>query len=175
MSAYLLKVEQGTPFAVQHVAECCPDDDTAADLYLQAVEQLGAAGLLQYEISNFAKAGFESRHNCKYWHCEPYLGIGPSAHSCWNGKRFFVPSAVSDFLEQPVQPVETEDETPCTPEEKLLLGMRLTEGVPASWLAEKQAAAERYCKLGFLQKVGERIAFTPKGFLVSNTILAELI
>ena len=175
VSAYLLKVEQGTPFAVQHVAECCPDDDTAADLYLQAVEQLGAAGFLQYEISNFAKAGFESRHNCKYWHCEPYLGIGPSAHSCWNGKRFFVPSAVSDFLEQPVQPVETEDETPCTPEEKLLLGMRLTEGVPASWLAEKQAAAERYCKLGFLQKVGERIAFTPKGFLVSNTILAELI
>lgn len=88
VSAYLLKVEQGTPFAVQHVAECCPDDDTAADLYLQAVEQLGAAGFLQYEISNFAKAGFESRHNCKYWHCEPYLGIGPSAHSCWNGKRF---------------------------------------------------------------------------------------
>ncbi|MDA6254970.1 hypothetical protein OSK51_30060, partial [Escherichia coli] len=65
--------------------------------------------------------------------------------------------------------------TPCTPEEKLLLGMRMTEGVPASWLAEKQAAAERYCKLGILQKVGERIAFTPKGFLVSNTILAELI
>lgn len=63
VSAYLLKVEQGTPFAVQHVAECCPDDDTAADLYLQAVEQLGAAGFLQYEISNFAKAGFESRHN----------------------------------------------------------------------------------------------------------------
>ena len=86
-----------------------------------------------------------------------------------------MPSAVSDFLEQPVQPVETEDETPCTPEEKLLLGMRLTEGVPASWLAEKQAAAECYCKLGFLQKVGERIAFTPKGFLVSNTIIAELI
>lgn len=105
----------------------------------------------QYEISNFAKPGFESRHNCKYWHCEPYLGIGPSAHSCWNGKRFFVPSSAASFLEQPVQTVETEDGAPCTLEERLMLGLRLTEGVPAAWLAEKKAAVERYCKLGFLR------------------------
>lgn len=88
ISAYLLKIEPGTPFARQQIAAQCPDEDAAADLYLQAVEQLNAAGFAQYEISNFAKPGFESRHNCKYWHCEPYLGIGPSAHSCWNGKRF---------------------------------------------------------------------------------------
>lgn len=175
VSAYLLKVEPGTTFAQQHIASQCPDEDTAADLYLQTVEQLGAAGFAQYEISNFAKTGFESRHNCKYWHCEPYLGIGPSAHSCWNGRRFFVPSSVESFLEQPVQTVETEDDAPCTLEEQLMLGMRLTEGVPAAWLSEKQAAVERYCKLGFLRKAGDRIAFTPKGFLVSNTILAELV
>lgn len=153
----------------------CPDEDAAADLYLQAVEQLNAAGFAQYEISNFAKPGFESRHNCKYWHCEPYLGIGPSAHSCWNGKRFFVPSSAASFLEQPVQTVETEDGAPCTLEERLMLGLRLTEGVPAAWLAEKKAAVERYCKLGFLRRTGDRVAFTPKGFLVSNTILAELV
>ncbi|MFR4477576.1 MAG: hypothetical protein ACLT3Y_10440 [Ruminococcus callidus] len=102
------------------------------------MEQLNAAGFAQYEISNFAKPGFESRHNCKYWHCEPYLGIGPSAHSCWNGKRFFVPSSAASFLEQPVQTVETEDGAPCTLEERLMLGLRLTEGVPAAWLAEKK-------------------------------------
>ena len=175
ISAYLLKIEPGTPFARQQIAAQCPDEDAAADLYLQAVEQLNAAGFAQYEISNFAKPGFESRHNCKYWHCEPYLGIGPSAHSCWNGKRFFVPSSAASFLEQPVQTVETEDGAPCTLEERLMLGLRLTEGVPAAWLAEKKAAVERYCKLGFLRRTGDRVAFTPKGFLVSNTILAELV
>ena len=175
ISAYLLKIEPGTPFARQQIAAQCPDEDAAADLYLQAVEQLNAAGFAQYEISNFAKPGFESRHNCKYWHCEPYLGIGPSAHSCWNGKRFFVPSSAASFLEQPVQSVETEDDAPCTLEERLMLGLRLTEGVPAAWLAEKKAAVERYCKLGFLRRTGDRVAFTPKGFLVSNTILAELV
>lgn len=175
VSAYLLKIEPGTAFAQQHIAAQCPDEDTAADLYLQTVEQLAAAGFAQYEISNFARPGFESRHNCKYWHCEPYLGIGPSAHSCWNGRRFFVPASVESFLGQPVQTVETEDDAPCTLEERLMLGMRLTEGVPAAWLSEKQSAVERYCKLGFLRKAGDRIAFTPKGFLVSNTILAELV
>ena len=173
ISGYLLKIEPGTPFATREL--CLPDEDGAADLYLAAAGALEARGYAQYEISNFAKPGFESRHNCKYWHCEPYLGIGPSAHSCWNGKRFFVPSSAASFLEQPVQTVETEDGAPCTLEERLMLGLRLTEGVPAAWLAEKKAAVERYCKLGFLRRTGDRVAFTPKGFLVSNTILAELV
>ncbi|MFR6496587.1 MAG: hypothetical protein ACLUOF_09560 [Ruminococcus sp.] len=86
-----------------------------------------------------------------------------------------MPSSAASFLEQPVQTVETEDGAPCTLEERLMLGLRLTEGVPAAWLAEKKAAVERYCKLGFLRRTGDRVAFTPKGFLVSNTILAELV
>lgn len=175
VSAYLLKVEPGTPFALQHVAESCPDEDMAADLYLQTVTQLEQAGFLQYEISNFARPGFESRHNCKYWHCEPYLGIGPSAHSCWNGARFAVPPSVGIFLQAPVQEIELEDAEPCTREEQIMLGMRLTEGVPAVWLAEKMPLVERFCQAGFLRKRDDRIAFTPKGFLVSNTILAELL
>lgn len=175
VSAYLLKVEPGTPFAMGHTAEHCPDEDTAADLYLQTVALLEQAGFLQYEISNFAKPGFESRHNCKYWHCEPYLGIGPSAHSCWNGTRFSVPPSVEAFLQSPVQETELEDAQPCTQEEQIMLGMRLTEGVPAAWLGEKMPLAERFCQAGFLRKRGDHIAFTPKGFLVSNTILAELL
>lgn len=175
VSAYLLKVEPGTPFALQHVAESCPNEDMAADLYLQTVAQLEQAGFLQYEISNFARPGFESRHNCKYWHCEPYLGIGPSAHSCWNGARFAVPPSVEIFLQAPVQETELEDAEPCTREEQIMLGMRLTEGVPAVWLAEKMPLVERFCQAGFLRKRDDRIAFTPKGFLVSNTILAELL
>lgn len=175
VSAYLLKIESGTPFALQHMSEFCPDEDTAADFYLQAVEMLIQAGFLQYEISNFAKPGFESRHNCKYWNCEPYLGIGPSAHSCWNGIRFSVPSSVQHFLSAPVQQTEIEDDSPCTTEERIMLGMRLTKGIPAAWLTGKKALVEQLCKAGFLRNNEERIAFTPHGFLVSNTILAELL
>lgn len=175
VSAYLLKIEAGTPFAMQHMEELCPEEDAAADLYLQTVESLERFGFAQYEISNFAKPGFESRHNCKYWRCEPYLGIGSSAHSCWNGTRFSVPSSVQLFLEQPVQQTALEDENPCTMEERIMLGMRLTEGVPATWMAEKKLLTERFCRAGFLRQNNERIAFTPKGFLVSNMILAELL
>lgn len=175
ISAYLLKIESGTPFARQHAEQECPDEDTAADLYLQTVRTLEQAGFRQYEISNFAKTGYESRHNCKYWRCVPYLGIGPSAHSCWEGKRFFVPSDTADFLAQPVQRAVLEDAQPCTPEEQIMLGMRLTEGIPAHWLAEKQTEVERFCRLGFLRRADDRISMTPEGFLVSNTILAELL
>lgn len=115
-----------------------------------------------------------SRHNCKYWRCVPYLGIGPSAHSCWE-ESAFVPSDTADFLAQPVQRAVLEDAQPCTPEEQIMLGMRLTEGIPAHWLAEKQTEVERFCRLGFLRRADDRISMTPEGFLVSNTILAELL
>lgn len=175
VSAYLLKIEPGTPFFAQQEELRCPDGDAAADLYLQAVSELEQAGFLQYEISNFAREGFHSRHNCKYWHCVPYLGIGPSAHSCWNGTRFAVPASVQAFLTQPVQYTEIEDATPGTPEERLMLGMRLTEGVPAAWLAGKEHKVQQFSRMGFLRQDGARIALTPKGFLVSNSILAELL
>ncbi len=173
ISAYLLKVESGTPFAQMHMTEQCPNEDAAADLYLQTVECLASAGFVQYEISNFAKPGFQSRHNCKYWKCLPYLGIGPSAHSCWHGKRFSVPSSVEGFLHASVQQTETEDETPCSMEERIMLGMRLREGVPAEWLSDQMPLIHRLNRLGYLELFNGRVAFTPKGFLVSNTILAE--
>lgn len=175
ISAYLLKIEPGTPFAAQHMETHCPDADEAADLYLRAVELLERQGFFQYEISNFSRPGFQSRHNLKYWRCAPYLGIGSSAHSCWHGKRFLVPSDVDEFLRQPRQTMCLEDDAPCTREEQILLGMRLTEGVPAAWLAAHQARVEQFCQAGYLRRQGDRIAFTPKGFLVSNSILAELI
>lgn len=89
LSCYGLKVEEGTALA-QRVArgEQLPDDDTQADLYLWTVERLERAGLRQYEISNFARDGFESRHNLRYWELRPYLGIGPGAHSDFGGHRF---------------------------------------------------------------------------------------
>ena len=83
ISAYLLKVEPETPFASMNWVQQLPDEDATADFYLQTVETLQAAGFLQYEISNFAKAGYESRHNCKYWNCEPYWVWGICPFLLW--------------------------------------------------------------------------------------------
>lgn len=173
VSAYLLKIESGTPFA--EMAADCPEEDQAADLYLLTTELLEQAGFLQYEVSNYARAGFESRHNCKYWTCVPYLGIGPSAHSCWNGVRFSVPASVSDFLQRQRQLTVTEDASACGMDEKIMLGMRLKKGVPAAWLPGKRAFLEKLCDAGYLEWRDDRVCFTPKGFLVSNTILAQLL
>lgn len=98
ISAYLLKIEEGTPFDRNGVAARCPDPDEQAERYLQAVEALARHGFCQYEISNFAKPGFHSRHNCKYWLGAEYLGLGPAAHSLMAGQRFFFPRDLGSFL-----------------------------------------------------------------------------
>ena len=176
LSAYLLKVEEGTPYAKSKWVEQLPDADAAADCYLQTVETLQQSGFLQYEISNFAKPGYESRHNCKYWRCEPYLGFGTSAHSCYGGKRFFVPSDLQAFCEAETQPIVIEDENPCTQEERIMLGLRLLEGIPCKWLHPQQMQQmKRYEKGGLVRFFGERVALTAKGCLVSNAILAEIL
>ena len=79
--------EEGTPFGRQHMERFCPDEERSADLYLFAVNELKQRGFEQYEISNFAKDGKYSRHNTRYWDCSEYLGIGPAAHSFWQGER----------------------------------------------------------------------------------------
>ena len=98
ISAYLLKIEEGTPFDRNGVAARCPDPDEQAERYLQAVEALARHGFCQYEISNFAKPGFHSRHNCKYWLGAEYLGLGQAAHSMMDGRRFFFPWDLAGFL-----------------------------------------------------------------------------
>lgn len=85
ISGYLLKIEPNTVFG-KRPPEALPDDDAAADFYLAAVEKLAALGYAQYEISNFARPSFESRHNRIYWDCGDYLGLGPAAHSCMGGQ-----------------------------------------------------------------------------------------
>lgn len=162
ISAYLLKIEPGTPFDRLQAKLALPEEDTVCQMYLQAVERLGQLGFAQYEISNFARPGYESRHNLKYWLLEPYLGLGPSAHSLWNGRRFYFDR---DWIWQ--------DEGPGGDrEEQILLGLRLNRGIPADWLTRDPAP---YIAGGFMRRANGRISLTPRGMLVSNTILAELL
>ena len=126
VSAYILKIEESTPFYRIKDSLALPDEDETCDLYLYAVSELEKSGFYQYEISNFSQEGFESRHNLKYWHCEEYLGIGASAHSFVDGKRFYYERSIDSFIsgQPPVNDGFGGDE-----EEYIMLALRLSEGL----------------------------------------------
>ena len=179
ISAYILKTEEGTPFYCDDIKLRLPDEDGTAELYLEMVERLEEKGFMQYEVSNFAVKGFESRHNCRYWRCEDYLGIGPAAHSCYNGKRFAVERDISGFIRSDVQSVTVTDESPCGFEEFAMLRLRLKEGLRLCDVEEHRADIERkllpLIRDGYAVTDGERVWLTPKGFLMSNSVIEYLV
>lgn len=162
VSAYMLKIEEGTKFFQMRDRLVLPDDDTVGEMYLKTVDTLASFGIKQYEISNFAVPGFESRHNTKYWTLTPYLGIGKSAHSFWGGKRFFYDREWNKI----------DDGTGGDKEEQIMLGLRLAKGIDKS-LVDRDFA--EFVKMGYVADLGERITLTPKGMLVSNTIINYII
>ena len=181
ISAYMLKIEKGTPFYKMGIKNNLPDDDTTADIYLQTVDFLQNHGFMQYEISNFAKDEKISRHNTKYWKCSEYLGFGTSAHSFFGGKRFFCPNNLEKFLASEIQPEITEDNSPDKTEEYIMLGLRLVEGINTDNICEKNFADKIMSKAEFFQQYklcvvdGKNIHLTPEGFLVSNEIIEEFL
>lgn len=179
ISAYILKIEPGTPFDCGEIRSGLPDDELTAELYLHAVDILEQHGFRQYEVSNFARPGYESRHNCRYWRCEDYIGIGPSAHSCYNEKRFAVESSLEKFIASEVQPVYITDEAPCGFEEYAMLRLRLREGLDLRKIGEKRILLEKklspLLESGYIRFDGNIISLTPKGFLMSNSVIEYLI
>ncbi len=181
ISAYILKLEENTHFYKNREKYNFPDDDMTADLYLQMCETLENHGIMQYEISNFAKKGFESKHNLKYWHCEEYLGLGPSAHSFLNGKRFYYDRDFNAFLNanSPIHDGDGGDFT-----EFAMLALRLTEGLCENKVLERfghsipNAIYEKskiFIDNGYMTIDEKGLALTRKGFLLSNNILAEIL
>ena len=179
VSSYILKIEEGTVFhrKAGKGELLLPDDDRVSDLYLHCVKKLSECGFSQYEISNFSKPGFEGKHNLHYWHDEEYLGIGPAAHSFMKNERFFFGRSLKDFLNgaSPVPDGRGGDIS-----EKIMLGLRLTEGLTGEALSAYENGpsvfAELMKKAASLPKQlvntsGGRISLTPEGFLVSNTII----
>lgn len=179
ISGYILKIEHGTPFDCDEIKNILPDDDTTADLYIMMCEYLAKKGFKQYEVSNFAVTGYESRHNCRYWKCLDYIGIGTSAHSCHNGKRFCVEKNLKDFIESPVQKTIITDENPCGFEEYAMLRLRLAEGLNVNDFPEhKNDLLKKIPVLiqsGYINYDKERVSLTPKGFLVSNSVIEYLV
>ncbi len=181
ISAYMLKIEEGTPFSKMGDRLSLPDEDEVCRMYLHTVSRLKEGGFLQYEISNFAKSGYESRHNLKYWHCEEYLGIGPSAHSFIGGKRYYYGRDFDAFIKGEDWAFDCDggDE-----EEYIMLSLRLSEGLKFAEYERKFGKgidreiinkARKFEKAGLLTVTGEGIFLTAEGFLLSNTIIGELI
>lgn len=172
ISAYMLKIEPNTVFGKKPPA--LPDEDETAELYLSAVRLLENERFTQYEVSNFARRGMTSRHNLKYWRCGEYLGIGAAAHSFYKGRRFAVPRDVRGFLAAEHQIEEITDASLNELEERIMLGLRLTEGIEKPlWERVKDALPlipSEYCKIE-----NDRLSLTPMGFLVSNEIIATLL
>lgn len=185
ISAYLLTLEPRTPLYKNQDKYVIPDADEAGELYLYACELLSKGGYERYEISNFAKEGKISRHNCKYWVGDDYLGLGPAAHSLIKGKRFYYDRNLNDYLKHPL---EIADGNGGGAEEYLLLRLRLTEGVslkafadcfPGEINEEKinrlTKKAELFYKNGLVLLSGDVISLTDKGAVVSNAVIAEFL
>ena len=183
VSLYMLDLEQGSPLAVQvgRGRATLPDDSLVADLYIEAIESLEAGGLRQYEISNFARAGEECLHNLRYWTRLPYRGLGLGAHSFMDGRRFANTRDIRRYIES--APAATDFSELLGPDEErretLFLGLRQTGGIDYERVArlcgpEGIEWMDRGLRDGWLQRAGERVAFTPAGFLLSNEYISQL-
>ena len=179
ISAYMLKIEPGTPFA-EDIPAGLPDEEKSADFYLAACGYLESLGYKQYEISNFALPGFESRHNNIYWTLGDYLGIGPAAHSCIGGRRFYFERDIQSFIDgRPPREAGQVDA-----DDFIMLSLRLKSGLSleklySHWGLRLPVPAldmiKRYEKAGYLDFDGDIISLTPKGFLVENSIAAYIM
>lgn len=183
ISAYLLKVEPDTPFGRNHMERLCADSDGAADIYLAACGVLEAAGYRHYEISNFARPGFESRHNTVYWQLGDYLGVGPSAYSFIEGRRFYFKSNLEAFLAAPdVWANSVQDGTGGGADEYVMLSLRLAQGLSLEVLRERygldtnpmEERARLLQRQGLLTVRDGCICLTDKGFLLSNSVIGYL-
>ena len=189
LSCYGLTVEEGTPLAGRVArGEQLPDDDMQATLYLWTVERLAQAGYAQYEISNFAKPGFQSRHNLKYWMGREYMGFGASAHSDFGGCRYAYVRDLEGFIRGVMDGDRLLAESEMIPprergSEYLMLRLRTTHGIE-EWEYRREfymnfdpiaAKLAEYEQRGWAERVDRRWRLTPEGFLLSNRLIGELL
>jgi oxygen-independent coproporphyrinogen-3 oxidase len=185
ISSYDLIIEAGTPFARKRATLSLPDEEAARRMYLEGIEFLSQNGYAQYEISNFARAGYESRHNLKYWNCDEYLGFGVAAYSNFGGARFGNSRDIEayiagkDITEERSLPDEAERIN-----EYIMLRFRLCEGIDATAFAKRfDSSFEDVCgkKLapfiasGLVCRDGDRYFLSREGMLVSNIILSDVL
>lgn len=182
ISAYMLKIEPNTPFGKADISLLdLPDEDTVSDMYLFVSDYLKSRGFEHYEISNFAKKGYRSKHNTRYWLCDEYLGLGPTAYSYLNGKRFSFDRNCEQYL---VCPTVLSDGEGGDFEEFCMLRLRLADGIDFDELSNQfgqaktdtlKQKASKFKSAGLVELTDCRLSLTVKGFLVSNAVISELL
>ena len=188
ISCYGLKVEPNTP--LWNYRECAnlPDDDAQTDMYFYAVETLAQFGYHQYEISNFAKDGYICRHNMKYWVGDEYLGFGPCAASDFAGKRFTIAPDLEGYIEGMMGKGAVLSECEAIPlreraGEYLMLRLRTVDGIEAQEYTRSfllpfeplEKVLQKFQKDDLCVLTNGRWHLTPKGFMLSNSIILELL
>ncbi|MBR4874822.1 MAG: radical SAM family heme chaperone HemW [Clostridia bacterium] len=187
ISCYGLILEEETPLCrqIESGEFSAIDEDVEFSMYLKICEFLEKNGFLRYEISNFAKDGFYSRHNKKYWDATEYIGIGCGAHSYFNKERYF---NTSDILEYIKNSLGHKEVTAISKEEAMsefmILGLRKTEGISKQEFFSRfnenveekyENVIKKFTKNGLLVSDGDFIRLSDKGIYVSNTVLCEFM
>ena len=187
VSAYSLKVEEGTPFANMGDALILPDEDEEVALYEMCVDTLERAGYCQYEISNYAKVGYESRHNLRYWEMRPYIGIGVAAYSYFHNRRYGCDRDLSAYLDRTFSGVPKEvepNDRKTQMYETVMLGLRLNRGIAdkdfrdifgVGFYETYQEKIDPLIGSGLLTYDGNVTALTPRGMYVSLAILSHIL
>lgn len=182
VSVYMLEVDADSRLGLEiledggrYGAKDVPGEEAVASMYERAVERLAGAGILRYEISNFARPGSESRHNLKYWRLEEYLGFGADAHSFAGGQRWRNVESARDYVDR-ASPSEGME--PARPnEERFFVGLRLDEGVQPTtedWARHGERIG-RLVEAGALRTEADRIRLTSRGVLISNEVFQEFL
>ena len=187
VSCYGLKVEEGTPLYSYQNTAFLPGDDTQVDMYLAACEILKDSGYRQYEISNFARRGKYSRHNVKYWTGGEYIGFGPNAASDFAGKYFTMVGDLQEYIDgifSGGQVIADVMEIPVRERagDYLMLRLRTVDGVSAQEYERQyllpfgplEEELQRCADRGHAVLENGRWHLTPKGMMISNSIISEL-
>ena len=190
ISAYDLMIEEGTLFSkwIKNKIIILPNEEKQLEMYHYTIKYLKEKGYIHYEISNFAKPGFQCRHNMTYWYNKQYIGLGAGAHSYFNKKRFNNVNGIEEYISfikngnEPIKnkiDISTRDEI----SETMFLGLRLIRGISIEEFTKRyispfemyEKQIEKFSKQGLLEWDKTHIKLTPKGIDISNLVFQELL
>lgn len=189
ISSYCLSLEEDTYMKNHAASYQFPDEESQKEMYYSLIDLLAKNGIEQYEISNFSKPGYESKHNLAYWQADEYIGFGAAAHSFYKMRRLSNPESVTKFcseIEAANSPIDS-DKVISQREfisDKIVLNLRLNKGIDLKEFKENfnfdieenyQSTIEKFIKSGFLIQAGNRLKLTKKALFVSDSILSEFI
>jgi len=182
ISAYGLKIEPDSHFG-KNIPQNLPDDELQSEFYLQGIDFLTQNGFNHYEISNFSKKGYESRHNLTYWENNEYFGVGLAAHGYLNGERYANSEDLDNYIKNTDKIVsKTKIELSEKINEEIMLALRLKKGLDVKKLKQKygfdfeqkySTEIKKYSEYEMLILENSVLKLTPQGFLMSNYILAD--